>query len=77
MHRCVSRLCLYYSHCGALNENGPYRFICLNTWSQLVELFGKNYEVCSLKEVCCWGGSEVSKVFAIPIVFVSYLWIKI
>lgn len=26
---------------GGLNENGPHRFINLNAWSSMVELFGK------------------------------------
>lgn len=28
--------------CGDLNENGPHGLICLNAWSWIVELFGKN-----------------------------------
>lgn len=30
--------------CGS-NEKGPHRLLCLNAWSPLVELVGKDWEV--------------------------------
>lgn len=29
------------AQCGVLNENGPQRFMCLNAWSTVGEVFGE------------------------------------
>lgn len=34
--------CQPRSSCSALDENGPYKFMCWNTGSQVTELFGKD-----------------------------------
>ena len=64
MYRCVSRPCLYYSHCGALNENGPYKF-----------MFEYLVPVCSYWRTLLGVGVglEVSNVFAIPSVSLCLL----
>jgi hypothetical protein len=63
-----------FRDCGGLNAHGPHLLMCLNTWSSLVELFGR-IRGCHLIEgaVSLGVGSEVSKGCIPSMLSASYL----